>query len=400
MSANNGHPIPPITSLLTFLLSRLALLTGFLVFLKYSYFYLATFIFFLIILIEGSRLWSALGLKNLTARRLLVPQRLFPGEETQLHVEVENKKRLPVLLSWNQPLPPRLITPVTHENGLILRFFAGQVFLSSWAKSIHTHRFRVAKRGYYQLPPLRLISRDGFGLFYKETFRDDNSEVIVYPALVALPSLDLTPADLIGDRPDRRPFIPDPTLVVGLKDYTPATPARFIHWKASAHQDKLMAKVVEPTANLRLYLVIDVEYFLQPAPAAAQFEEALSAAASLVMWSDSQRVPLGLLSNSCQQGKESPISVSVSSSPTQARTVLECLARARLESWGPLDDLLRKEGARLPWGTTLVVIGGKPSTYPPAVRKVVYYPLNCHKPAPDGTYPETPKTSGTEVNTR
>lgn len=368
---NKTTSLQNIISLFTILPVRLVVLAAFLYLLKERYFLTASYILFLIIILEGASLWSMAGLRKLRVRKYFKPYRLFPGEEAVFAIELENNKMLPVFLSWNQPLPPELkVYPEKEFCGAI----SGRAFLGWSCKVVTTHKIKAIKRGYYTIPALHLRSSDVFGLFNKEISLEEGQKVFIYPSLLPLSDINLTPADLIGEQRDNRPFLPDPIMYAGLKEYMPDIPARFIHWKASARQDGLLAKIIEPSANLRICIAINAEAYIQPQPQEDLFEEALSIAASLALWADTSRIPFGLLANAPQKELPTQIVVPLGGGFDQAKLVLESLARAELAVLGTLDELLRAECSRLPWGTTLVLIGGERSApLPPTIRQVLYY---------------------------
>ncbi len=378
------NPPPAVTSFFTLGFLRLFLPVGLVLALLNSFYSVALVLVFLVITLEGARLWSRAGLRRLAERRELSCQRVFPEEETILKIQFDNNKLLPVLLGWEQSFGNGLECVSTGNASAektalektVIDSAGAEVFLGG--RSCYTARLtlRPRARGYYQLPALRVTARDGLGLFYREELREDPCTLLVYPRLLELTELPLRPADIIGDREDKRHLLPDPTRTIGLRDYTPEIPSRLIHWKASAHQNKLMAKVLEPTANLRICLAFDVEPFLTPDPDRDGYEYALSYLASLVVWADQERIPCGLLANGRQSGLDRAVAIPVTRSKHRTVRALEALARLEYAPCGTLAELLEEEGAYLPWGTTLVLVGESQAVaFPPAVRKVVRYPL-------------------------
>jgi uncharacterized protein (DUF58 family) len=90
-----------------------------------------------------------------------------------------------------------------------------------------------------------------------------------------------------------------------MQDVPPVTPARRIHWKASARHGKLLAKVLEHTADLRLCITLDGDSFDTSGP---PMGKALSLAATLAVWADRRKVPFGLVSNFSQIRRPGPVS--------------------------------------------------------------------------------------------
>jgi uncharacterized protein (DUF58 family) len=367
------------TSIYTIGLFRLLTLVALILLFRQGMQLPAFLILFLLLVVYSARWWSNTGLKGLTVERKIYPQRFFPDEEAAFIFTITNGKRLPAILEWQQSLPPELeVFKSGDTTGYRQAMIMGSGLLLGNTTRTHASTVRVKQRGCYLLPPAVVTSWDSLGLVGRQKTVEGEQWVVVYPRLLAVPELQLVPASLIGKQGDRRPILPDPIRVAGLRDYTPDMPARLIHWKASAHQDQLLARVVEASADLFLLLVVDVAIFLQDnKTGAAAFERALSVAASLACWADSRRIPFGLLVNAQQKGLAGPVSIPVSAGSTQASLVLESLARVELKQLLPFADLLEAEAPHFPWGTTMITIGPVScGQIIPGIRRVLAYPWN------------------------
>lgn len=364
-----------ITSIYTMPLARFILLVALVLLIINRHSLPAALLFFLLLTIELARLWSKFSLYRLETSRKVSPCRLFPGEETALTLEVHNNKWLPVFLRWNQPLIPELAGPDRTKNEEEYGPDLGrQCYLSWYDRYSRSCRVKAVRRGFFRLPPFTVETWDGLGMFKKEKTSDDQALLIVYPRLREIEELQLSAADLIGDRNDTRSLLFDPIRVAGLRDYTPDIPARFINWKASAHHDDLLVKVLEPTADRKMCVAVDVETFVHPEPDAEAFEEALSVAASLICWADGARIPFGLLVNGSLKEMSCPGVVPIGSSAGHINAAMETLARLELIVTGTLSELIRTQNPHLPWGVTLVIVGkGRTMEKTPVTRRTVYY---------------------------
>lgn len=333
----------------------------------------AGFIIFIILVVELTRLWSRFALHNLEVNNTVYPARLFPDEETTLKIGLKNKKMLPVNLKWTQKMLPEIqqISAAAPEQEIT------GFKIMSWHDSYTADIELVAKkRGYYHLPPLIIEARDGLGL-YEKIEKYPHPAVMVYPRIKSVGELEIVPSALIGERKDKRPLAPDPLRIAGLRDYTPDIPARFISWKASAKKDELLAKVLEPSADLRICIAVDVGTFAFPEPDEDAFEEALSVAASLAYWADTSRLPFGFIANGRQKELEAPAVIPVSGAPQQMFGVLEALARLELAAAETLDDLIQMESKSFPWGTTLIVLGKGPAVQVQShLRTTIYFRID------------------------
>jgi uncharacterized protein (DUF58 family) len=130
-----------------------------------------------------------------------------------------------------------------------------------WYQSVHHHwNVTAARRGVYAIGPLRLGSADLPGFFPGEREVGARVEVIVYPMLVPLDTLDLPKRDFFGASGGRSP-VKDPLFMLGTTDYVPGRPARHIHWKASARHHRLQEKLFESSHQEKALIVVDVKGF-------------------------------------------------------------------------------------------------------------------------------------------
>jgi uncharacterized protein (DUF58 family) len=362
------------TSVFTMPLIRVIMLIMLVLFIINQNFLPAGLIIFVFFILALARLWSKFSLRDLEIKHSIFPIRLFPNEETTLKIEINNKKWLPVNIRWIQPVLPEILESFHNEEKQC--DLSGHKLLGRNDKISGRYRLKAVKRGYYNLPPFVIQAQDGLGLFENSTSQD-NPAIIVYPRIRSIDDLELNPSDLIGDRKDKRPLLPDPIRIAGLRDYTPDMPARYINWKASAHKDELLAKLLEPSADLRICIAVDVESFSQPLPNEEAFEEALSVAASLAYWAENNKIPFALIIDGKQKGLDCPVVIPMSGASNHIGGAFEALARLELIVQGKLSDLIKMESTSFPWGTTLVVIAnGLSLPVVSSLRNVVYYNID------------------------
>ncbi len=373
--AHNPIPGIPLTSIFTFGLFRAAILIITIILLHHKLQLPAALMFFILLITEISRLWSSAGLRNLAAEYDISPVRTFPDEKIDIIIKISNRKLLPTIFSWSLKIAPELDAQKSQKATKNKQEKISGVNVLKWHSSYMIKKtLQAHQRGYYRFPPLLICSQDALGLYAHQAYLGHEKQLIVYPRLLPLPELDLTPANLIGNRSVQRQILPDPIRTVGLRDYTPDMPARLINWKASACQDQLLAKVLEPSSELKLCLAIDVGVFPQTASPSEYFEAALSLAASMACWAEDQGVPYGLLANGDLKGASGPVNIPINCSPNQAPRVLESMARMELKPLLPLWKLLKSKNSRLPWGTTLFIIGSGNYEVPPEVCRVILHP--------------------------
>jgi uncharacterized protein (DUF58 family) len=138
---------------------------------------------------------------------------------------------------------------------------------------------------------------------------------------------------------------------MGTRDYQHNQPARYIHWKASAHQGRLQAKIFEPSAQEKVLLILDVDQFAANGRS-DEFERMLEVMASLGVALNRQGYAVGVATNGTLTGG-SPGLLPVARTPRHLPALLEILARVQMVRKGDLIDTLGR-GLRSTWGISCV----------------------------------------------
>ncbi len=305
-----------------------------------------------------SALWSRLSLTCVRCRRVIRERRLFPGEATELSLQLDNRKLLPLpwitvedeiplSMAGDRPLPPAL------RPGYGLLSQSGSLF--GYRRAGWKFRLEAARRGYYEVGPLRVTSGDIFGFYPRRASFLSVDPVIVYPRIFPLERLSLPSLHPLGESRSGRRIFQDPTRPVGLKDYHPQDSLRHIHWKASARKGELQVKVFEPTTTLKICLFLAVG--LSAGPGEDEFELAVSSAASLAYHLLEKGAPVGLLSNAPQADSGLGVSIPAAAGKDHLMELLEALAKVTLRPAESCEIFLRREISAIPAGSTVMVIG-------------------------------------------
>jgi uncharacterized protein (DUF58 family) len=290
--------------------------------------------------VNVARLWCRSAGRACELKVGLSRSRLYPGEELAISVEARNRKLLPIWVraevpDSRGPLPlsgDRLLAPDAREPLL-----SEETGLLAFQQVTWQRRVTAARRGVYQLGPVRLEAGDPLGFFRQERRGDDRLELLVYPRLVALAPLALPVREFFGSR-SARTSVEDPARPVGTRDYHGDRPARHINWKTSARVDKLLEKIHEPTAQASVLFLLDAASFPEDVPGSDEdaatgptraelaFEEALEVVASLAVEMERLRVPVGLALNGVLVGKTEHV-LAPGRGPYQLGALLGMLAR-------------------------------------------------------------------------
>lgn len=269
-----------------------------------------------------SKAWSMISISRIQCYATVDKERLFPGENLTLKIEVKNAKFLPVWLRVtafvNGPMSLSSFGDRTlaSESGLL------------WYQRVNFRWELVARqRGIHRVGPLHIKVSDLFGFFPRERAEQGGPHVIVYPRIVPLRPVAVPRRDFFGF-PGGKNHVEDPIYILGVRDYENWRPARYIHWKASARHYRLQEKAFESSEQAKVLLVVDVDSFVKK-KATKDFEEILEAVASLAVQFDKRGYAVGFATNGLVEGGTTVLPTG--RNPRQLLSLLETLARLHMD---------------------------------------------------------------------
>ncbi len=306
--------------------------------------------------------WSRWVLWRLEYTRKLSENRAFVGEKVELTVRISNPKPLPV--TWLE-VREQIDDELTVEQGTVLpspmpriKYIAENTSLG-WYEAVTWHYYiRCTRRGYYKVGPASIRSGDLFGLFQRRLELGKADYLIVYPKTVSLRELGLTERRPFGDSRTRQRLFEDPIRITGLREYRNDDPFKRIDWKASARRQELQVKVYEATSSLYLQVILNIDTFEHPWQGhdPVVLERGITVAASVARYAWEHKLSVGVAANGSVPGSDKPLNVRPGGSPEQLLRVLEALALVSPFATASFDAIIKEEGQRLPWGSTIVVI--------------------------------------------
>ncbi len=319
---------------------------------------------FLLTIVPAARAWNEHSLRRVVFERSFGERRAFPGETVDLCLHICNQKLLPlgwlvVEDEWPLATPPidgSLFPSVLSNVGHIILALSVRPF-----ERVNRHyQIQCTRRGFYAFGPVRMRSGDIFGLFRKDWEDPHLNWLIVYPQVLPLETLGFPPKEPFGEVKAVWRMFEDPSRAVGVRDHQPGDSFRHIHWKATARRQDLQMKVYEPTTSFNLVIFLNVATFEKPWQGLDPrlLEQAISVSASIASFAFDNRYQVGLVANGTIPHSDQPLKVLPSRRPDQLARLLEALAAVTGFATRNIETLLIYESARLPWGSTLVVVTG------------------------------------------
>ncbi|MBO9554082.1 DUF58 domain-containing protein [Cellulomonas sp.] len=209
------------------------------------------------------------GRHRLSIMRSTTPNPVHAGEEALVDV---------VITATDQAARVRLAGLKFAEQAAT-ELSAGRPLRARVARSAQrvtvSYTVQAARRGRWPLGPLVVTRTDPFGVARTTATLGDPAEVVVWPAVVPLP----TPSDVLVGEPDRvalgarTPSTDDASL----RDYREGDDLRRVHWGSSARRGALMVRSDERAGMRPVSVLLDL-----PARAAA-LEWSISLAASMAL---------------------------------------------------------------------------------------------------------------------
>jgi uncharacterized protein (DUF58 family) len=308
-------------------------------------------------------MWSRVALAGVRARRIVRDRRLFPGESTEVTLEIFNRKPLP--LPWvkvDDEIPAELardLSPLADSRPGY-RLLSRSASILWYRKASWKYGLQAERRGYYRPGPLTVTSGDIFGFYPRWASFPSADSILVYPRIFPVEQLEIPSLHPMGEARTSRRIFQDPTRAIGLRDYRPQDSLKHIHWKASARRQQLQVKVFEPTTTLKVSLFLAADGFLPDGPRGEEeFELAVSAAASIAHHLIDRGTLVGLISNGRQADSGQAIQIPAGGSDDQLMEILEALAKVTPRFKDPAEAFWQGESKSLPSGTSLIFIASR-----------------------------------------
>lgn len=316
----------------------------------------------LVITIPFAWLWQRVAFLGVTYQRALDETRVFEGETVKLTLRISNRKWLP--LAWLRVSDRMPLALAPREKALAPSHIALNGILESRASLLWNERARwdytipCKRRGYYSLGPAQIWTGDLFGLFERSLEFPNVDRLIVYPRIDAIEEWGLPAKEPFGDARARVLMFQDPTRIRGLRDYHPEDAPKHIHWRATARHNALKVKQYDPTINFNWVFFLNLATYEQAWQGvdSERAERAIRLTASLANFAANQKYAFGLVANGTFPDSDQRLRVLPGRDPEQLKSVLEALAAMSYYIAQPIENLLRRESAALPWGATLIVV--------------------------------------------
>lgn len=199
---------------------------------------------------------------NLYYKREISKKLVEIDEEFDITVIIENKKILPVtFINVIEKFPDAIY----YKYGANLLKTANYLFhksnyaLMPYQRIKRTYKAACSKRGKHTFFDVTLTIGDFLGIDTSIKNIEFSQYIIAMPKPLNLNEHLKPYGDYYGDISVKRWIIDDPILTIGIREYTPYDPQKFIHWPSSLKSNKLMVKQFDFTCENTSLIILNIE---------------------------------------------------------------------------------------------------------------------------------------------
>lgn len=327
---------------------------------------MAYLLLFLVVLgIVLNKLSKKYTLFGVTYSREISKKLLEIGEDFHITTVIENRKFLPVtFLQIIERFPAGIEYRFRADQFKTVEFLYHTItmFLLPFQRIKRIYTATSYKRGRYIFEDVSIIGGDLLGLnTFVKSIRY-NQEIVVLPKTVDLESELIPYGNYNGNLSVQRWIIDDPTMIIGIKEYTGLEPAKTIHWPSSLRMGNLMVKkfdfTLENTAMIILNVECDKPFWVDIKP--NDIERCISITRGVMERFEALGMPYGFATNSIMHGLPASRNVVYpSAGPSHLEVLLECLGRVSYSISLTFEELLLRLNRKDLHCSTYVIITPK-----------------------------------------
>lgn len=199
---------------------------------------------------------------NLYYKREISKSLVEIDEEFDITVIIENKKILPVtFINVTEKFPDSMYYKYTANllKTANYLYHKSSYTLMPYQRIKRTYKAACSKRGKHNFYDVTLTIGDFLGIDTTSKSIDFSQSIIALPKPLNIDEHLKPYGDYYGDISVKRWIIDDPILTIGIREYTPFDPQKFIHWPSSLKSNKLMVKKFDFTCENTSLIILNIE---------------------------------------------------------------------------------------------------------------------------------------------
>jgi uncharacterized protein (DUF58 family) len=295
----------------------------------------------LLILFVLAWCWARFSLRKIVFHRPSGSYRVQVGEVFEESLMLDNVSIFPKL--WVQVI----------DGSTLPGYRAGYVTsIGGRKRAIWRARCTCRQRGRFQLGPVSVLSGDPFGFFRRRFVLAPMQEILVMPSVLPLTQFSLFTGGLPGRGRGSQRALQTTTNATTVREYVTGDAMNRIHWRSSAHHNKLMVKEFDLDPAVNVWIFLDLQESVQAGEDEKSTEEyGVTIAATVAHYLLRQDLSVGLIVN----GKQREM-LSLDRGDRQIGRVLELLAVVRAGNGPSLHEALALEALQFGRNAAVIVI--------------------------------------------
>ncbi|GAC1403478.1 MAG: DUF58 domain-containing protein [Ktedonobacteraceae bacterium] len=222
--------------------------------------YVLTYVLTILFLL--SWFWARYSLRKIIFRRALTGGRVQVGEVFDERLMLDNLSVLPKL--WVQIADGSTLPG--HRAGYVAS-------MGGRKRAMWRARSTCKQRGRFQLGPVTATSGDPFGLFRQRIMLSSTRELMVLPRVFPISTFTLFTGGLPGRGRSSRRALQATINATTIREYVNGDALSRIHWRSSAHYNKLMVKEFDLDPAVDAWIFLDLHDKVQAGKGEQSTEE-------------------------------------------------------------------------------------------------------------------------------
>lgn len=301
------------------------------------------------------------GFENLNIKRVIEKNMVKIGEEFKITTVIENNKFLPISFLILKEYMPKSIEYISSfkvskaENDFV---YESNYTIGSHERVKRTYKVVANKRGTYMINDMECNIGDIFGLSYNNKEIKDPKEILVYPKEININKIVFNNKGLQGDVIIKRWIYEDPLFIKGVRDYTPESRMKDVHWKASSRLGKLMVKEYDHTSDMQFNIILNVQCgkLCWQSINMKLIEKSIEVAAALAKGILVNGIPVGIDTNAMLTSFDGKCKFKIEPSLNSLEKILQFCARVGYDAQIPLYEYLKRNVKNFSTNSTYILI--------------------------------------------
>src|SRR6266571_2332217 len=288
-----------------------------------------------------SWVWARYSLRKLVFHRNTTSGRVQVGETFEERLMLDNISVLPKL--WVQIVDGSTLPG--HRAGYVAS-------MGGRKRAMWKARTLCKRRGRFQLGPVTATSGDPFGLFRRHKALTPAHELLVLPRVLPITHFALFTGGLPGRGRSSLRSLQTTTNATTIRDYMAGDALSRIHWRSSAHYNKLMVKEFDLDPAVDAWIFLDLHDAVQAGEKEQSTEEyGVTLAATIATYLLRHDLSVGMIVNGQQREF-----LSLDRGDRQVERVLELLAVVTAGPGPDLKEALALDALHFGRNTVAIVI--------------------------------------------